>query len=93
MGTVRKTITLTKEHDAWIKAQIEAGHYASDSEYIHELIGREQERRAETEAVRAALIEGEASGDPAHFDAAAFKQRMILAHGRISSYPNRRARP
>lgn len=77
MGTVRKTITLTDQQDEWIKAQIDAGHYTNDSEYIRDLIQREQERGAEIEAIRAALIEGEASGEPASFDVAAFKQRML----------------
>lgn len=81
MGTVRKTITLTDKQSEWIKAQIDAGHYASDSEYIGELIRREQERSAETESIRAALVEGEASGEPASFDVAAFKQRMIAPRG------------
>lgn len=44
------------------------------------LIRREQERSAETEAIRAALIEGEASGEPKAFDIAAFKQRMLAVH-------------
>ena len=38
----------------------------------------EQERCAEVEAIRAALIEGEA---PRPFDAGAFKQRMMGARG------------
>ena len=81
MGTVRKTITLTDKQDDWIKAQIAAGHYTNDSEYIRDLIRREQERSAEVEAIRAALIEGEASGEPRSFDAKAFKQKMLAAHG------------
>lgn len=81
MGTVRKTITLTEKQDAWIKAQIEAGHYTDDSEYIRDLIRREQEHCAEIEELRAALIAGEESGEPAPFDAAAFKQRMLDTHG------------
>lgn len=81
MGTVRKTITLTDKQDGWIKAQIAAGHYTNDSEYIRDLIRREQERSLEIEAIRASLIEGEASGVPRSFDAAAFKQRMLAAHG------------
>jgi antitoxin ParD1/3/4 len=59
MRTVRKTITLTDKQDDWIKAQIDAGYYVDDSEYIRDLIRREQERNAETEAIRIALIEGE----------------------------------
>jgi len=81
MATVRKTIILTAKRDSWIKSQIEAGHYANDSEYIRDLIRREQERSAELDAIRAALIEGEASGEPRPFDASAFKQRMLAAHG------------
>ncbi len=65
MATVRKTITLTEQQDAWIAAQIEAGSYTNDSEAIRDLIRREQERQHETpadiEAIRAALIEGEKS--------------------------------
>ncbi len=81
MGTVRKTITLTDQQDGWIKAQVDAGHYTNDSEYIRDLIRREQERSAEIESIRAALIEGETSGEPRSFDAGAFKQRMRAAHG------------
>ena len=81
MATVRKTITLTGQQDAWIKSQIDAGHYTNDSEYIRDLIRREQERSADIEAIRQALIEGENSGEPQRFDAATFKQRMQRAHG------------
>ena len=81
MATVRKTITLTDKQDSWIKEQIDAGHYTNDSEYIRDLIRREQERSAEVEALRAALIEGEASGEAKPFDAGAFKQKMLVSHG------------
>lgn len=81
MGTVRKTITVTDKQDGWIKAQIDAGHYTNDSEYIRDLIRREQERSAEVEAIRSALIVGESSGEPRAFDADAFKQRMLAKHG------------
>ncbi|AVU76225.1 type II toxin-antitoxin system ParD family antitoxin [Pseudomonas sp. Fig-3] len=81
MGTVRKTITVTDQQDGWIKAQIEAGHYTNDSEYIRDLIRREQERSAELEAIRSALKEGESSGKPQPFDPDAFKKRMLTAHG------------
>lgn len=47
MSTVRKTITLTSQQDEWIKAQISAGHYTNDSEYVRDLIRKEQERNLE----------------------------------------------
>ncbi|MGL4408381.1 MAG: ribbon-helix-helix domain-containing protein [Zoogloea sp.] len=56
MGTVRKTITLTEQQDRWGQAQISAGHYTNDSEYIRDLIRREQERNADIEAIRSTLI-------------------------------------
>ena len=77
MGTVRKTITVTDKQDSWIKAQIEAGHYANESLYIRDLICREQGRSAEVEAIRAVLRAGEASGQPRAFDPEALKQRML----------------
>lgn len=81
MATVRKTITLTEQQNAWIAGQIDAGHYTNDSEAIRDLIRREQERTSEVEAIRQALIDGEASGEPEHFDFAAFKQRKSGLRG------------
>ncbi|WP_122688052.1 type II toxin-antitoxin system ParD family antitoxin [Pseudomonas viridiflava] len=80
MGTVRKTITVTDQQDSWIKAQIDAGRYTNDSEYIRDLIRREQERSAEIEGIRQAMIEGEASGEPRRFSVDEFKKRMLNAH-------------
>jgi antitoxin ParD1/3/4 len=81
VATVRKTITLTEQQNAWIAAQIEAGSYTDDSEMIRDLIRREQERGLERDSVRQALIEGEQSGDPEPFDFAMFKQRKAAQHG------------
>lgn len=76
MATVRKTITLTEQQDSWVKSQINAGHYTNDSEYIRDLIRKEQERGSEIQAVRQALIDGERSGEPKVFDGQAFKKKM-----------------
>lgn len=81
MATIRKTITLTEQQDAWIAAQIAAGHYTNDSETIRDLIRREQERSLEIENIRHALIEGEQSGEPERFDFTAFKKRKTAQHG------------
>ena len=66
MATVKKSISVTEQQDAWIKAQIKSGHFGNESEVIRELIRerqlREQQSAAEINAVRAALIEGEQSG-------------------------------
>lgn len=81
VATVRKTITLTLQQDAWIAAQIEAGSYTNDSEAIRDLIRREQERTFEIDTLRQALKEGEQSGEPEPFDFAAFKQQKAAQHG------------
>lgn len=81
MVTVRKTITLAEQQNAWIAAQIDAGSYTNDSEPIRDLIRREQERGLERESIRHALIEGEQSGEPERFDFAAFKRRKAEQHG------------
>jgi antitoxin ParD1/3/4 len=62
MATTRKTITVTDQQDDWIKSRIEAGEFTNVSEYIRDLIQRDQARFSEIEAIRAALIEGEESG-------------------------------
>ena len=66
MSMVKKSISLTDQQNAWIRAQIESGHFGNESEVIRELIRerqtRERETPAEIEAIRAALIEGEQSG-------------------------------
>ena len=62
VATTRKTITITDKQDMWIKNQIAAGEFTNDSEYIRDLIRRDQARKSEIAAIRAALIEGEESG-------------------------------
>lgn len=80
MSTTRKTITVTARQNEWIKAQITAGDFTNDSEYIRALIRRDQARQAEVEAIRRALIEGEQSGNPQPFDGGRFKARMAAEH-------------
>ena len=80
MATMRKTITVTAHQNEWIKAQIAAGDFTNDSEYIRDLIRRDQSRQAEIEAIRQALIEGEQSGDPQPFNGGGFKARMAAEH-------------
>ncbi len=81
MSTTRKTIIVTDQQDNWIKAQIAAGQFTNDSEYIRDLIRRDQASKAEIETIRAALIKGEESGEPQPFDGGLFKQEMIAKHG------------
>ena len=80
MGTTRKTITVTKQQDKWIKAQIDGGDFTNDSEYIRDLIRRDQARQSEVEAIRGELIKGEESGRPQAFNSDLFKEQMAAKH-------------
>ena len=62
MGTLRKTVTLTEQQHRWLKARTAAGDFASDSEYIRDLIRRDQEESIKLQALRSAIQEGLESG-------------------------------
>ena len=80
MSTKRKTITVTEQQNNWIKTRIAAGEFTNDSEYIRDLIRRDQTSQADIDAIRAALIEGEQSGEPQSFNGDLFKQEMLIKH-------------
>jgi antitoxin ParD1/3/4 len=46
----------------WVEAKISAGQYSSASDYVRDLIRRDQHYHEKLEALRLALIEGEKSG-------------------------------
>jgi len=62
MTLQRKTITVTKQQENWIKIQINSGHYNNDSEYIRDLIRKDHDYKVKLQTLRRALIEGEDSG-------------------------------
>ena len=62
MATTRKTITLSEQQDAWVKLRIDAGDYTNDSEYVRDLIRRDQEQSAKFQALKQAIQQGLASG-------------------------------
>lgn len=62
----RKTITVTEQQDFWIKDQVASGNYGNDSEYLRDLIRKDQAYKNKVEALRVALIEGEESGVSKH---------------------------
>jgi antitoxin ParD1/3/4 len=46
----------------WVQERIESGQYASVSDYVRDLIRRDQVQADEQKALIAALVEGERSG-------------------------------
>lgn len=73
MSMHRKTVTLTKQQDDWIKSQIESGNFGNDSEYIRDLIRKDQQAKEHLAKLRQALIEGESSGESKPLHIAAIK--------------------
>jgi antitoxin ParD1/3/4 len=62
MGVIRKSITFTEQQDAFVKSLIEQGFYTNDSEYIRDIIRKDQERRKRIVDLNEALMEGIESG-------------------------------
>ncbi len=70
------SIRVDEETAAYVKKQVDDGRYASESEVIEEALRLLKESEEdEIEALRAAIDEGEASGEPRPFDFDVFIER------------------
>ena len=70
-------ISLPEPMKNWVQSQIDEGKYAGNSDYVRDLIRKDQAKQAKFEAMQAAITEGLESGEPKEFDVDAFKQRML----------------
>jgi antitoxin ParD1/3/4 len=55
-------LSLPDAMKAWIEAQTRGGQYNNASEYIHDLIRRDQKEREQLERLQAAVDDGRRSG-------------------------------
>ena len=62
MSTVRKSITFTNQQDHWIKLRVQSGDFTNDSEYIRDLIRKDQELNMKLMELKNAIDEGLQSG-------------------------------
>ena len=62
MAVIRKSITFTEQQEAFVKSLIEQGFYTNDSEYVRDIIRKDQERRKRIVDLNEALTEGLDSG-------------------------------
>lgn len=62
MAVVRKSISFTPQQDVYVKSLIEKGFYTNDSEYIRDLIRKDQENRKKAIDLYDSLLEGLESG-------------------------------
>ena len=60
----------------WVESRTENGQYANNSDYVRDLIRKDQERAGKFEALQAAITKGLESGEPQEFDKEVFIRRM-----------------
>jgi len=73
-------VSLPEAMKAWVERQAEGDLYGNVSDYIRDLIRKDQERKEAIAILQAAVTEGIESGEPQPFDAALFKLRMRERH-------------
>lgn len=74
-------VSLPDPMKAWVERQAESGRYGNASDYIRDLIRKDQERIAAFDQLQAAITKGIESGRAEPFDPEAFKRRMRESHG------------
>lgn len=62
METVRKSITFTDQQDNWIKLRVKNGDFTNDSEYIRDLVRKDQQQNMKLVELKNAIDEGLQSG-------------------------------
>lgn len=62
MQTIRKSITFTDQQDNWIKLRVEKGDFTNDSEYIRELVRKDQAENMKLLELKQAIDGGLQSG-------------------------------
>ncbi|OUS14103.1 hypothetical protein A9Q89_01150 [Gammaproteobacteria bacterium 53_120_T64] len=58
----------------WVEAQIKTGHYANNSDYLRDLIRKDQRNSEKIQAMQDAITLGFASGEAKNLDMQTIKQ-------------------
>ncbi len=74
-------VSLPDPMKAWVEAQAESGRYANASDYVRDLIRRDQERANKLDALQRLITEGVESGDARDLDLAALLKKGRGRHG------------
>jgi antitoxin ParD1/3/4 len=74
MATIN--VSLPNAMKDWAEAQVLNGQYSNVSDYVRDLIRKDQARNHALQALQAAVDEGLASGEAVPFDPTEFKLRM-----------------
>ncbi|MGF9565754.1 type II toxin-antitoxin system ParD family antitoxin [Neorhizobium sp. JUb45] len=82
MGEIT-SISVDEELTAFVRQQVDDGRYPSESAVIEDALRMLKEsEEAAIDAIRTAIEEGEASGEPETFDPDAFLAEIHRKHGR-----------
>ncbi|PKL96860.1 MAG: type II toxin-antitoxin system ParD family antitoxin [Gammaproteobacteria bacterium HGW-Gammaproteobacteria-8] len=74
-------VSLPEEMKRWVEQQSRAGRFGNSSDYVRDLIRRDQERQARIAQIQQLVDEGIASGAGTH-SLAQLKQRALERLGR-----------
>jgi antitoxin ParD1/3/4 len=74
-------VSLPEQMKSWVEQQSERGRFANSSDYVRDLIRRDQERAMVIYDLQTAIDAGLNSGPAAPFDPVAFKRKMHHARG------------
>ena len=75
-------VSLPDPMKEWVEQQSRGGRYSNASDYVRDLIRRDQERAAKIAAMQRLVAEGLESGAAEDFDFEAFQAHMREEHGR-----------
>ncbi|MFH1804462.1 MAG: type II toxin-antitoxin system ParD family antitoxin [Pseudomonadota bacterium] len=73
-------VSLPDQMKAWVESRTTGGDYSNASDYVRDLIRKDQERQTAIATLQAAIDEGLQSGIAENFDATDFKLRMRERH-------------
>jgi antitoxin ParD1/3/4 len=60
----------------WVESQSQQGSYSNKSDYVRDLIRKDQLQSQKLKTMQDAITKGLESGEPKAFDKSAFKKRM-----------------
>lgn len=64
----------------WVEKRANSGRYSNASDYVRDLIRKDQERQQAIDVLQSAISEGLESGEPQSLDAKSFKLKMRERH-------------
>lgn len=73
-------VSLPDPMKEWVESQTRTGRYSNASDYVRDLIRRDQDRQAAIAELQQLVDEGLASGAPEPFDMEAFLKRKRADH-------------